>query len=1720
MGRRAAGIFGFALMALVASCGGGNGGGSTGGGGDEPTNEVCDGSGRLCLAVGKLILRVGESTSFTVTARDAAGRRLAGVSVSVTAGSTLEVTGGQGETDGNGQLEGSLRALFGGTATLTAAANVAGDPLSVFIRLSAQGEPEPTETPTGDITPATATPLPVTDVATIFMETDRFSVSAALGAVVTVSAFAFDGNNRPVNDVQLLFDFTPKVGILRPIATQTRKIVDAEGNVLEGVAQVQIVIPAETAPPGEVTVTAQATSGVEGSVTFQVVPGAAPRPIETVLLTVSDATCGSDNGGTLKLSAIVFDADNNPLNGVNVLFITPVGEVIPLTAVTRLVSNQNGVAETTLQIPAGAPVLTDASGLIIPYTIRARTGGVEGTVQVFIVPGREDCDAGQGGGEAGEPASITMSASPSRIRVRGSGVRELSGITATVFDNSANEKEGAEVRFSISELSTSNGAVLLPVNLSGGLCSGSLAAKCNDNDDCPEGETCEFDPANRFKVPTDRAGNAQIQLRSGTSLGTVTVNAEVPSDLGDEFTEECSHPAEPGERCIVANGVVVTVTAGLPGRLSLSINNASIINNTGVLLTTLSATVTDVQGNTVEDGTTVSFSVIPFDQEDDASRRIGITGFTVTNSDPPCDVEPFQQQTGIEVIPQPGTAIACLTYPISQQGTEVQLRVESVGVSDVRTLTLPGTVSDIAGAANPTTVTVTADEGASSVITAFVRDLDNKPVRNAMMTFEVEPGVATFRSEVPQWVTTALTDGDGVATATLNIAAGAPEQAIPVTVFGGGLASFFSPSIEVTVQSSGPIAGEGEPQTIVFEQAVPTMIGVQGSGRADQSVLSFSVRDRLDNLLPGIPVDFFVNGLGGVRLTPSQDITDENGIARTTVISGTRASAVQVTAVVDVDQDGTFELVTQVTAVNIVGGQPSADRFSLAAEFVNVSGRVIYGLEDTITAFLNDRLGNVVPEGWVVNFTSNGGSVGRQQVTDDLGRATTTLITEGGVPDNGIVTVLATTRGAEPFIDGNGNGIRDATELFDDVAEPFIDFNRNGRFDPPEAFEDQNGNEKYDDGEPFSDDNENGVYDDHRFELFIDVDADGVWDDAQSPGTWDEEALLSVTIDVTFSGNTIMLIDPGTFEIEDGGWQTFTLFVSDFQLNPLVEGSTIKVDIQGSGAEIFGIPDSFSLPDAQTFGSLVQGLNVFSFVVADADAGQPENAETIAVNVTVDSDPEGTAPGGNGSGFVSSVGRLLPPPPDTPLPTHTPTFTPMPTETATVTATPTITSTNSATATATQTPPNTGTPTTTATPTATEAPGSIQFVSAVPPAIGVRESGLPEQSVLTFLVTDSSTNQLAGVEVTFALTSLGGEFIDPVTDITDAAGLVRTTLTSGTQATSVQITARADSDGNGSLDLATQSTAVAILGAPPAMNRFSVAPETLNVPGRVMFGIENPISAFVNDRFGNAVPQGTAVSFQSNGASVVDPRPTNVNGVASATLVTEGEIPSSGIVQVLAFTVGEEGFLDNNGNGRFDDGTDDISTDNVVEPFLDFRPFPPGDAGCPVSAPSRFCNFAFDSGRPFERFVDSGSLNGIWDAQGTTGVWDNDIRVFASAAVTFSGPLVTPIATPSTFNIPDGGSQTFTLEVHDDLVNPIVGGSTITVEANAGEIVGGGITVPDGHSYNRLVGGLTLFSFVLLDDAPGEGDAVQPVTITVSIDSVNGSGVFTIASGTIQPPAP
>jgi hypothetical protein len=439
--------------------------------------------------------------------------------------------------------------------------------------------------------------------------------------------------------------------------------------------------------------------------------------------------------------------------------------------------------------------------------------------------------------------------------------------------------------------------------------------------------------------------------------------------------------------------------------------------------------------------------------------------------------------------------------------------------------------------------------------------------------------------------------------------------------------------------------------------------------------------------------------------------------------------------------------------------------------------------------------------------------------------------------------------------------------------------------------------------------------------------------------------------------------------------------------------------------------------------------------------------------------------------------------------------------------------------------------------------GSLEFVSAVPTVIGVKGSALPQKSTITFRVRDVNGNPVTdGTPVTFTLISGvgGGETLEP-TQVGTAAGLASTVLTSGTVSGPVRVQASVTVGG---ITLTSSSTNVSIAGGTPSAAHMGVAPAFLNIAGLVTQGIICPVTAIVGDRFGNPIPQNTAVSFSTNCAVIDAQGLTDELGNAPTRIKTGPPIcrvtgsgdpnfnpntdPRTGFVSVTAITQGEETFIDSNGNGLFDGPQEFDPTDpelDTPEPFIDHVTLcngnpPSSPVPClpdPVNPPILSGNGQFDPTDRFELFLD-GNGNGTWDTP--NGVWDANKPIFATTRVLFSGPTVLRVGrvqgngtcltfdvdpvngNPNGFIVPNGGSANigpFCIIVSDPAGHPLVGGTTITIASSAGAIAGtSAVTLPD----TQLSGpGITLFSFTVVDDDADETDPAEAAVVTITVES-------------------
>jgi hypothetical protein len=349
--------------------------------------------------------------------------------------------------------------------------------------------------------------------------------------------------------------------------------------------------------------------------------------------------------------------------------------------------------------------------------------------------------------------------------------------------------------------------------------------------------------------------------------------------------------------------------------------------------------------------------------------------------------------------------------------------------------------------------------------------------------------------------------------------------------------------------------------------------------------------------------------------------------------------------------------------------------------------------------------------------------------------------------------------------------------------------------------------------------------------------------------------------------------------------------------------------------------------------------------------------------------------------------------------------------------------------------------------------------------LGVRGSGFAQAVDVVFAVLDVHGGAaIDGTLVDFQLFGPnGGETIAPTT-VASEKGFVSATVTTGTRPGAVEITATVRGT---ALNARAIPITIGTSLNPPA-SHLSISAECLNVAGRVTFGLKDTIRAGLSDQFGNPLPIGSAVSFFTAGGGI-GAQGISADGLAAtADLLTQLPIPSTGRVVVLVTTIGQESFTDLNGNGQWDPG----------EPFVDQPPEVFLDANE---------NGVYDPG---EFFIDSNN-NGVYDGT-PNGVWDSQIQIADEGPIVFSGNSTIDIQ-PTSFDVPANGSQAFTVIVADDLGNELVGGTTIEFATSLGTVFPTKITLPDTdiNTHGGPIDGITRFT-VIVTPPPFTPTAPQP----------------------------
>ncbi|HTP13448.1 MAG TPA: Ig-like domain-containing protein, partial [Bacteroidota bacterium] len=202
-----------------------------------------------------------------------------------------------------------------------------------------------------------------------------------------------------------------------------------------------------------------------------------------------------------------------------------------------------------------------------------------------------------------------------------------------------------------------------------------------------------------------------------------------------------------------------------------------------------------------------------------------------------------------------------------------------------------------------------------------------------------------------------------------------------------------------------------------------------------------------------------------------------------------------------------------------------------------------------------------------------------------------------------------------------------------------------------------------------------------------------------------------------------------------------------------------------------------------------------------------------------------------------------------------------------------------------------------------------------PGNIAIRGTGFAESSLLTFEARDSLGIAVGGVNKSTLYFSLlggpgGGEYVFPVSGVTDLSGRVSTRVTSGTKAGVIQIFAYAKPDtANPNFIVKSSPVRLTISGGLPDSAHFSMSATTFNIAGMLFDNLRANFGVIIGDNQGNPVRAGTAVYFNTNAGIIQPSATTDANGTASVTLISGNPRPllTGGRVTVTATTIGDSG---------------------------------------------------------------------------------------------------------------------------------------------------------------------------------------------------------------------
>lgn len=365
----------------------------------------------------------------------------------------------------------------------------------------------------------------------------------------------------------------------------------------------------------------------------------------------------------------------------------------------------------------------------------------------------------------------------------------------------------------------------------------------------------------------------------------------------------------------------------------------------------------------------------------------------------------------------------------------------------------------VAGQMNLSSTSLNAGE--SSLITVHVAD----SAGNLYTSADTD---VIFNSTCVGQGTATIDVGDGTSSTSTTTTGTATATYQATGCIGGDTVTATASGLNGTTTASGTITVVAAAfNTIEFVSATPTQIGIQGMGLNETTNVKFKLVDESNGPVEGQTVNFTLsNSAGGITLTNASAVSGADGEVTAVVQSGKVQANFVVTASTVV---GATTYVASSNTISVQDAIPAQNGLSLVASSLNPEG---YNKVATvaITAYVNDRNNNPVPDGNRVNFLAECGNIGGSCETTS-GSCSVDWVTTpinctayNDATDLGKVSIMAYIDGEESFLDADANGEFGAGDtVLTNNDEAYMDFDNSGGFNGAnDAYQDFNGNGSHD----------------------------------------------------------------------------------------------------------------------------------------------------------------------------------------------------------------------------------------------------------------------------------------------------------------------------------------------------------------------------------------------------------------------------------------------------------------------------------------------------------------------------------------------------------------------------------------------------------------------------------------------------------------------------------